>query len=103
MRSRKSMMIFALAALLAASCAYAFDYRRYAVRIEPVAVNGFDGPLELIEGPADGSQDLVLADCVARSDDGTPCVMLPRTELRRLQEDMARLKADNARLRARCR
>lgn len=105
MRSKKSTMIFVVATLLVASCAYAFEYRRYAVRLEPATMDapGFHGILERIEGPEDGSEDLVLQDCVARGDDGTPCIMVPRTEMRRLQEDMARLKADLERAKNRCR
>lgn len=102
----KKKTIFALAILLGVSaCAYAFEYRRYAIRLQPATPDapGYVGVLEKIQGPEDGSEDLLLRDCLASGDNGTPCIMVPLEEVTRIREDMIDLQRENARLKNRCR
>lgn len=96
MRSQKSMMIFVTVILLGliSACAYAFDYERYAIRMREQSNGSYSLRYERINGARNGSQDKGMLYCAPTARDRTPCIMIPRDVLEKLQNDYVDLQRE---------
>lgn len=95
----KSIKTFAMAILLGGinNCSHANEFERYAMRFSGNQ-NQFLS-LERVNGRRDGSEDRELSFCYPTQSDKTPCIMVPRFEVKRLQDDFVDLRRELARCR----
>lgn len=96
-----NMKTFAMAILLGVinNCSHANEFERYAMRF-----SGDENQylaFERVNGKRDGSEDKRLPFCYPTAQDRTPCMMVPRYEVQRLQNDFVDLRRELARCRNR--